>query len=382
MKKRILALSLSVIMALSLTACGKGDEKETTTNGSSVNLTEKGEIKLGEYKGLTVYSDDIKVKDSELEAYINQRLELDATTEYKTSGVVKENDKVKLSFKGTIDGKEFSGGTTEGTVVTMNDTGFSVDGFVDAVIGHSIGEKLELDLTMPEDYSDEELQKKPVHFSVSLDSLVVTNTPELTDEYVEKEYSGLGINTVGEFTEYLKNDLYINNIYTKIWSTIVENSTVVSYEKERYEEYYNTVSENYAAQIQSTYGMSVDEYLEQSSVSSAEWNERIVEYVTGYLKEEMVIKKIAEVENISVTDEQFDTKMLEYAKLYGYDTVEEFKEAYGDIEDEDFQFSVLAYYVQEFVSKQANVVAGSDPSKATTEEVTTPENEETTTAGE
>lgn len=376
MKKKIFALSLSVIMAFSLVACGKSTEQETTTTVS--NIGEKGEINLGQYKGLTVYSDDIEVKDSELEAYINQRLELDATTEYMTSGVIKKNDKVKLSFKGTIDGEEFSGGTTEGTVVTMNEDGFIVDGFVDAIIGHSIGEKLELDLTMPEDFSDENLKNKPVHFSVSLDSLVVTVVPELTDDFVKSEYSGIGLNTVGEFTEYLKNDLYINNIYSQIWSSIVENSTVVTYEKERYDNYYKIVSENYAAQIQSSYGMSMKEYLQQSSISAVEWENNLSSYVKDYLKEEMVIEKIAELENISLTDEQFNIKMLEYAKLYGYDTVEEFKQNYADVEDEEFRFSALAYFVQEFVSKQANVVAGSNPNKSTTIEMTTPADEETT----
>lgn len=376
MKKKIFALSLSVIMAFSLVACGKSTEQETTTTASDIG--EKGEINLGQYKGLTVYSDDIEVKDSELEAYINQRLELDATTEYMTSGVIKKNDKVKLSFKGTIDGEEFSGGTTEGTVVTMNEDGFIVDGFVDAIIGHSIGEKLELDLTMPEDFSDENLKNKPVHFSVSLDSLVVTVVPELTDDFVKSEYSGIGLNTVGEFTEYLKNDLYINNIYSQIWSSIVENSTVVTYEKERYDNYYKIVSENYAAQIQSSYGMSMEEYLQQSSISAVEWENNLSSYVKDYLKEEMVIEKIAELENISLTDEQFNIKMLEYAKLYGYDTVEEFKQNYADVEDEEFRFSALAYFVQEFVAKQANVVAGSNPNKSTTIEMTTPADEETT----
>ena len=376
MKKKIFALSLSVIVAFSLVACGKSTEQETTTTASDIG--EKGEINLGQYKGLTVYSDDIEVKDSELEAYINQRLELDATTEYMTSGVIKKNDKVKLSFKGTIDGEEFSGGTTEGTVVTMNEDGFIVDGFVDAIIGHSIGEKLELDLTMPEDFSDENLKNKPVHFSVSLDSLVVTVVPELTDDFVKSEYSGIGLNTVGEFTEYLKNDLYINNIYSQIWSSIVENSTVVTYEKERYDNYYKIVSENYAAQIQSSYGMSMEEYLQQSSISAVEWENNLSSYVKDYLKEEMVIEKIAELENISLTDEQFNIKMLEYAKLYGYDTVEEFKQNYADVEDEEFRFSALAYFVQEFVAKQANVVAGSNPNKSTTIEMTTPADEETT----
>lgn len=380
MMKKMFALSLSVMMGFILVACGKGDEQETTTKLNDIG--EKGEITLGEYKGLTVYSDEINVKDSELEAYINERLELDSTTEYVKTGVVKENDKVKLSYKGTIDGKEFSGGTTEGTVIVVNEDGFKVKGFTDALKGKNIGETLELDLKMPDDYTDEELKGKPVHFSVKLDALVVINVPELTDEYVEKEYSEIGLKTVAQFTEYLKNDLYINNIYAKIWTSIVESSEVKMYEKTRYDEYFKIVSDNYTAQIQSSYGMSIDDYLTQNGMTKEQWDANLANYVKGYLKEEMVIEEIAKLENINVTDEQFNKKMMEYAKLYGFDSVEEFKKSYEDVKDEEFQFSVLAYYVQEFVAKQAKVVAGSDPNKATTTQPTTPANEETTPANE
>lgn len=366
MKKKIIALSLAVVTALSLVACGEADNNnETTTSGQS-DLGEKAEIILGEYKGLTVYSDDIQVTDTALESYINQRLSLDAVTEYRTEGVVAENDKVKLAYKGTIDGEEFTGGTSEGAVVTMNSTGFTVEGFVDGIIGHSIGETVELDLKMPEDYSDENLKGKAVHFSVKLDSLVVTVTPELTDDYVKEEYSGLGMSTVGEFTEYLKHDLYINNIYSKIWAGIVENSEVVTYDKEKYDEYFKIVSENNEYTIYSNYGYTLSEYLSAMGMTQDEWDEQISVYVKSTLKEEMVIQEIANQEKIEISDEEFNRKMLEYAKLYGYKSVEDFKADYSDISDEDFQFSVIAYYVQEYVAEQANVVQGSSSSSEDT----------------
>lgn len=372
MRKKIIALSLAVAMTLSLAACGEADDKnETTTVNENDALQEgklgdKAEVRLGEYKGLTVYSDDIQVTDTALESYINQRLSLDAVTEYHTEGVVAENDKVKLSYKGTIDGEEFTGGSSAGAVVTMNSTGFSIEGFVDGIIGHSIGETVELDLNMPEDYSEEALKGKAVHFSVELDSLVVTITPELTDDWVKDEYSGLGMSTVGEFTQYLKNDLYINNIYSKIWADIIENSEVITYDKERFDDYFKIVSENNEYAIYQSYGVTLSEYLSAYGMTQEDWNQQVSSYVESTLKEEMVIQEIANVENIVVSDDEFNKKMLEYAKLYGYDSVEDFKADYPNISDEDFDFSVMAYYVQEYVAKQANVVQGSSSDSETT----------------
>lgn len=365
MRKKILALCLAVCTILSFTACGEEDSKETTTSTAS-DLAEEGKITLGEYKGLVVYSDDITITDSELESYTNERLSVDSTTEYRTEGVVAEGDKVKVAYKGTVDGEEFTGGTSEGRVISISDTGFDVEGFTDGLIGHSIGETVELDLKFADDYSDEALQGKDVHYSVKLDSLVITVVPELTDEYVAAEYSEIGITTVGEFTEYLRNDLYINNIYSQIWSQIVEDTTVEAYEKEKFEEYVKIYAENEEYGIYAYYGYTLDDYLSLMGITESDWLLQIEASVRSSLKEEMILEEIAEIEGIEVSDEEFNKKMFEYAKLYGFDSVEEFKKSYSNIDDEDFKFSVKAYLVQEFLAKSVTVKEGSNPDNETT----------------
>lgn len=373
MRKKLLILGMVTCLAFSASACGKDSDNETTTASSQESekksddtIKEKGELKLAAYKGLAAYEDDIKVSDSDLEKYINDRLAYDSVTEYKEEGTVEADMKVKVSYKGTIDGKEFTGGTSEGKVISITSSGFEVEGFTDGLKGHSVGEVVELDLKMPEDYSDKDLASKAVHYSVTINSIVVTVVPELNDAYVEKEYSGLDLHTVGEFKEYLKNDLYINNIYSQVWPQIVEDTEVISYCKADYDEYFTTVSENYEYQLYSSYGYTLEQYLEASGMTKDEWNAQLDTRVKSTLKEEMIIDEIAKAENIEITDEQFDRKMLEYAKLYGYDSVEDFKKDYSSITDEQFKYSVKAYFVQNYVAEQASIQKGSDPSKETT----------------
>lgn len=388
MRKKLLILGMVTCLAFSVSACGKDDKSETTAASEKESskkddtIKEKGEIKLAAYKGLAAYEDDIAVSDSDLEKYINDRLALDAVTEYQEEGTVEADMKVKVSYKGTIDGKEFTGGTSEGTVITISDSGFSVKGFTEGLKGHKVGDVVELDLKMPDDYSDEKLKGKDVHYSVTINSIVVTVVPNLNDEYVEKEYGGLDLHTVGEFKEYLKNDLYINNVYQQVWPQIVEDTEVISYCKEDYDEYFTTISENYEYQIYSSYGYKLEDYLKAVSSTKEEWDAKIDTTVKSTLKEEMIIDEIAKAEKIKITDEQFDRKMLEYAKLYGYDTVEAFKEQYSSITDEQFQFSVKAYFVQNYVAEQASIQKGSNPSKETTTSAETTAADKETTAEE
>lgn len=381
MKKKLLAMGLAVCTVLSLSACGKGSEDETTTS-STVKFGD-GTVTLGEYKGLTAYADDVEVSQANLDEYLDYRLNLDSTTEYLTEGTIKKDDQVKVSYKGTVDGKEFTGGTSEGTVISITDTGFAVDGFTDALIGHNVGDKVAMDLKLPDDYSDATLKGKDAHYDVTIVSLVNTVVPDLTDEYVAKAYGTLGLKTVTEFMEYLKNDLYINNVYSKVWPTVVENATAQDYNQEDYEEYLKTVSENQEYSIYSQYGYTLEQYLQLAGMTQADWDNNIASYVQDTLKEEMIIEKIAKEEGIEVTQEEYDKKMFEYAKLYGYDSAEEFIKSYDTIDQEDFQFSVKAYKVQEFVANSATIKPGSDPNaETTTTQETTTAADETTTAAE
>ena len=224
-----------------------------------------------------------------------------------------------------------------------------------------------MDLTMPSDYSDNTLANKAVHYEVKILSIVETIYPDLTDDYVKTEYGAIGLETVGDFMEYLEHDLYINNIYTEVWGTVVENAEVVSYDKATYEEDFQDMSDYREYVIYYTYGYELSAYLTAMGMTQEDWDAGIDAYVLGVMKEEMVINKIAEVEGIEVSQEEYDVKMVEYAKLMGYDSVEDLVNEYAEngVGEEEFWYSVKVYKVQEYVANAVEILAGSNPDKAT-----------------
>ena len=225
MKKKTVAAMLVMCMALSATACSESDTKETKTettqdtgdkkdsassdkktSASAVRLVSVSDVSkyvtIGEYKGLTLDRASVTVTDDDVQAEIDYNLEEKGTE--VNDGTVEEGDSVTINFTGTIDGKEFDGGSAEDYDLVIGEGGM-IDGFEDGIIGMKKGETKELDLTFPDDYYEESVAGKPVAFKVTLQKF--TRPSELNDEWVaaNTEYK-----TVDEYRAAVKKELEEN----------------------------------------------------------------------------------------------------------------------------------------------------------------------------
>ena len=124
------------------------DTKETDSSEGNRLVSVKDVSKyvtIGEYKGLELNRTSQSVTDDDVQAEINYDLE-DNGTEVK-DGTVENGDTVTINFTGTIDGKEFDGGSAEDYELVVGD-GEMIDGFEDGIVGMKSGETKELDLTL------------------------------------------------------------------------------------------------------------------------------------------------------------------------------------------------------------------------------------------
>ena len=98
---------------------------------------------------------------------------------------VKQDDRVTVDFKGTIDGEVFEGGT--GTDMQLEiGQGKMIAGFEDGIVGKKSGETFSLDLTFPEEYHAKDLAGKAVQFEISLKKIEEPVLPEVNDEFAKK----------------------------------------------------------------------------------------------------------------------------------------------------------------------------------------------------
>ena len=115
----------------------------------------------------------------------------------------KKKDLMTIDFVGYMDGEAFQGGTGKDQKITLG-SGQMIPGFEDGLIGSKAGESVELELTFPEDYSNESLAGKPVKFEVEVKVVEETVLPEMNEEFFTKY--GVNCKTEDDFkAEVVKN---------------------------------------------------------------------------------------------------------------------------------------------------------------------------------
>lgn len=347
MKRKIAALGLVAGLAFSTTACG------TKTNN----------VEVGEYKGLNVEYTCSQQEVTEKDIYNKYWTDLSSYVEevkdkkYKA----KEWDEVNIDYKGYKDGEAFEGGEAEGYDLVLGSGAF-IEGFEDGLIGSKIGEKRNLNLTFPKDYQSEELAGKDVVFKTKVNKIYTL--PELTDEFVKKNLEGY--NTAEEYKAAVKKGLeddlaeyVLSKKEEAVWEAVTADIKINSYPKEDLDKMIETIKD-YREQMYSYYGATVEDYLSQSGKTQEKYEEEIEEEAKQVLADRMTAENIAEEENITVSDEEFDAKVEEYMESSGVKTKEELFEKASE---DELRSELLLKDVKDFLVDNNNMKLVEEKSK-------------------
>lgn len=298
----------------------------------------KNKMTLGDYSVIEVSESSVNITDDQVQERIDEILSSQETEETVTEGTVAEGDSITITYTGYYNtdgakGETFEGGSAEDQTITVGSSGF-IDGFDDGLVGAEIGSTVDLYLTFPEDYSnDETLAGVDVIFEVTISSKTETITPELTDEFAQ-EYSEGYFDTVCETTEafedYIFDYLYTYYLHQGMLQYLQGIQTVTSYDEEveaMLIEYSAQTLEYYA----SNYGYDADSFAALYGYEDA------LSYETAeahnYMDMAMLFDYLMDELDLSYTDEEVDADLESYMKLNGYSdeyTLEEFKETSGE----------------------------------------------------
>lgn len=117
-------------------------------------------------------------------------------------GVVETGDRLGLSFKGTIKGKAFPGGTADHAHLTVG-SGEFIPGFEEQLVGMKKGETKSIEVTFPKDYAQEDLAGKKADFEVSILHVDGPKAGELDDEFAKS----LGLDGVDKLREAVREQM-------------------------------------------------------------------------------------------------------------------------------------------------------------------------------
>ncbi|MFA7672387.1 MAG: trigger factor [Clostridia bacterium] len=340
---KVLTIIMTASMILSLGAC---------SNGSYANSKY---ITLAKYEGVQIQNADIAVTDEELAGEIEYILNDYAENVKYTEGIVQDGDVANIDYVGTVDGEAFSGGADTDSDLEIGSGSF-IDGFEDGLIGVQVGDTVSLELTFPTNYADSDgnlsdLAGKNAVFTVTVNYITRAVAPEFTDEFVIS--LSLSYTTTAEYESYIKDELYQYKLNNAVWEKIIAETVLINY-PDSLQEKIDTVREYYEY-YQTYYGYATfNEFtvaaLDQTEEEFDAWN---LAQNQEYVMQEMISQSIAELEDLSLTEEEIQAGYENYASYYGYETVDELLEAY---EEDSIQANLLINKVQEYVTGKAVVI--------------------------
>lgn len=325
MKKKLVILAFALSVAMSGCSNANDTDKASVAKTTTVKNTyddidaEKYITKIGEYKGLEYKKIEVEpVTEEEIKYEVDNFLS--NNPEKITDREVKEGDVVNIDYVGKKDGVAFAGGTANGYDLKIGSHSF-IDGFEEGLVGHKPGEEVSLNLTFPENYREgSDLNGAKVVFDVKINYISVT--PEkLTEKLVKEktEYS-----TVKEYKESIKKEIEAtkledktDNTKTELMNKIVDTTEIKELPKELVDEFAEKYKD-YTKNIAAMYGMELDAFITDVMKKTKEEYDKIAsDYGTAEAKITIIIKYIADKENIEVTEKDYKEGLEKYYKLSG-----------------------------------------------------------------
>lgn len=314
MKKRILAAVLSVLMAASLTGC----------SGELSN----DYITITKYEGLEVAQvEKTEVSDETVESTISSKLYAATTVEEVKDRAAEDGDTVNIDYVGTVDGAAFDGGTAEAQNLVLGSGQYigangEHKGFEEQVVGHMPGEDFDITVQFPDEYKNNpDMAKKVAVFHITLNYISVSNTPELTDEWVKE--NSKESETVEEYKAEVKKQLeeesYQSALQDEVMEAFMDSVEVKELPEEDVNEQLDSIN-GYYKSLATAYGMEFDAFLTTyMGMTEESYNEKAQEAAELAIKRRLACELLAEKKRLTPTDEEYEKGIAEYAEQSGTD---------------------------------------------------------------
>ena len=283
----------------------------------TAEVTVYPEVELGAYKGLNVEKKNYEVTEEEVSKKLAEMQEKNARVEVK-EGAIENGNIAVIDFKGFIDGVAFEGGEGHDYSLEIGSGSF-IDNFEEQLVGAKAGDKVEVNVTFPENYGKEELNGKPAKFEVEVKEVKAKELPVLDDEFAKEVSEFETLEALKEdTTKKLEeaNTARAEREYEEaILRAVVENAKMdipaVMVEQE-----IDRMVQNLAQRLQYQ-GLTLEQYFQFTGTDAEKMREYMKENAETKVKTELVLEALQKAEKMEVLDEELKEKASEVAKLYG-----------------------------------------------------------------
>lgn len=313
----------------------------------------KPTVELGKYKGVKIDKIDAEVTEDEINEMIERERKNNAREITVEDRPVKDGDKATIDFEGFVDGVAFEGGKGTDYDLVIGSHSF-IDTFEEQLIGKSIGEEVDVNVTFPEDYQAEELAGKPALFKVTVKGIKEDQLPELDDEFASEVSE---FETFEEYKESVKKNLaetkeknaQDERERAAIDAVIADSKMDVP--DAMIETTQRQMVDEFAQRIMSQ-GLQFEQYLQFTGMTEEKMLEQIKPQAEQRIKSRLVLEAVVAAENIEVSDEDFDKEVARIAEMYQMET-EKAKEMIGEAGKAEIVKDLAVAKAAEFVRDNA-----------------------------
>ncbi len=298
----------------------------------SAEVAVKPEAEIGNYKGIEVEAVDTTVTEDDINAEILKAQEQNSRMVTVEDRAVQDGDMAIIDYEGSVDGVPFEGGKGENHELVIGSHSF-IDGFEDQIIGHSIGDEFDVNVTFPTEYHAPNLAGKPAVFKTKVNGIKKKELPALDDDFAQdvsefdtfEEYKADVKKKLEEDKEKAaksaKEDAAVEAIIADAKMDIPAPMIDTQVEQ-MYDDFVSRMKQQ---------GLTIDMYFKFTGLNEEKLMEQIRPQAEKRIKSRLVLEAVAKAEGFTATDEEIEEEIKKMAEQYQME-IDKLKELITDTE--------------------------------------------------
>ena len=313
----------------------------------------KPDVTLGEYKGVEVKREHTLVTEDEVNAEIEKERNKQAAEVAVDNRPVAEGDTVNLDYSGSVDGVKFAGGTAENQTLKIGSHTF-IPGFEEQMVGMTIGEEKDLNVTFPTEYHAEELAGKEAVFHVKVNGITETQLPALDDDFA-KDISEF--DTLDAYKADVRAKLEAqaaerdNNAFTNAVIEKVMANATVEIPDAMVERQIDSMVRNFEARL-AQQGLKLADFMKYTGQDEKSFRNQYRDQAEKSVRANLVLEAVENVEKFEAAEEEIDAEIEKFAKQIGQN-VEDLKKNLTEGDREYFKADVIRDKAVKFLCDNA-----------------------------
>ena len=280
----------------------------------------KPEVKLGDYKGMSVSKQDTEVSDADVDAELENKRQQQAELVLKEDEPAAKGDTVVIDYVGTVDGEKFDGGSADNYSLELGSGSF-IPGIEDQLIGHKADEDVNVKVTFPEDYHAKNLAGKEAVFNVKIHEVKEKQLPDLDDEFAKDVDED--VDTLDELKEKTKKQLQEQKedaaksaIEDEAIEAAVNNAEIADIPQAMLDQDTDRQVQQYLAGMQQQ-GINPQMYFQITGSSEDDLKKQFASDADKRVKTNLVLEAIVKDADLTASDDDIKKEISDLAKQFG-----------------------------------------------------------------